>query len=540
MEPFSNGPVPLAATTQPFPCRRCGMALQADSTRCPRCGRPALPRFREGASPTQAAGSKSPTASVAQGSKNRTVAPSATLLMQLGAALPRRLTAADPNGARRWGLSPGTAAILFGFAIAFGAFVAITEREQAADAWDGAHVSRYAGPGAGATDPYTKQDTNRETSGSPPASTPALPYSEPMIAVLQQQIDSARQDGADNAERLNRMNAGATQRGPATSGAVRSSPMTASHAPDPERRIARAPKSSATNQPTASLSLPPKIAQAQTTKSDAPTKRASEKGEGARTLSAPSVGMHDRSSAIAPTPSVVPPTVSLPTLSIAPSAVSTHTAPAVPASASTQSSAPRPNPAPTAVSEATARARASRPASLSTSAGEPPRTSSVVHEASPTPKPAVAPHDSAAAVSVQTPKPHGAPTHCTGESASACEKVTPVSDSKTQTHTYDAGPPRTARTAQKASTAQNKVAVAPRASTKRESANARPVQRHASVKPKSERHHPNHRPLGETAKRAPGTGTPLLSDLRRPWRFNMPQDTPRVELRQKQLDIYRN
>ncbi|MEA3122852.1 MAG: hypothetical protein QOH33_2442, partial [Paraburkholderia sp.] len=128
----------MSKPAQALRCSRCGMALSPKCTRCSQCGQRVILRSDSGV-PASDGGAHPP---VERGEPKRGAArgaargatpsgaaetPPLTPTTRVSAALPRRLTAADPNGARNWGLSASVAVILFGFAIGFGTFVAMSE-----------------------------------------------------------------------------------------------------------------------------------------------------------------------------------------------------------------------------------------------------------------------------------------------------------------------------------------------------------------------------------------------------------------------------
>ena len=231
-------------------CRRCGMALPPDRARCPRCGQPVPLRFERGL-PASGDLRAPPMPNAAQ---RPTVTGKATLRTRVSAALPRRLTAADPNGARHWGLSSSVAVILFGFAIGFGTYVATTEHENLRDMWDTVQASRSAGEKTHAA----VRDPERNEMWEPP-STLMSQSSDSLVASLQQQIDSARNDDASDAARASAANDAAPQHGDTPSNVSRSGSSTASPPSNPVRRPARTQRSirEKTTESPASESLPP-------------------------------------------------------------------------------------------------------------------------------------------------------------------------------------------------------------------------------------------------------------------------------------------
>lgn len=75
-----------------------------------------------------------------------------TIFLRLSEALPRHWTPADTNGARRWGLSFGAGLLLFTIVGAFGAYMAIGERQGGDDAWDRSDTGRIRRSFAPASD----------------------------------------------------------------------------------------------------------------------------------------------------------------------------------------------------------------------------------------------------------------------------------------------------------------------------------------------------------------------------------------------------
>ncbi|NRO98158.1 hypothetical protein GWC77_19715 [Paraburkholderia sp. NMBU_R16] len=124
------------------------------------------------------------------------------------AALPHRLTSGDTNGARRWGVSASVAWILFGFAIVFGAIVAIDEHDNAQMLWPTA-----ADPPSHETQrtqedvPQADRAPHRQDAPAAPA-TPAASRSPlqalssaALVDLLRQQLDTVRHENAADAQR---------------------------------------------------------------------------------------------------------------------------------------------------------------------------------------------------------------------------------------------------------------------------------------------------------------------------------------------------
>jgi hypothetical protein len=107
------------------PCRHCGAVVPERVEVCPNCG--ANPRqstlhpATESASPPRAAATHESQ-------------PIFQPIKPIGSGHDRR-SVGDLNGARQWGLSRGGALILFGFAVAFGSYVSITQHDEAEVRW---------------------------------------------------------------------------------------------------------------------------------------------------------------------------------------------------------------------------------------------------------------------------------------------------------------------------------------------------------------------------------------------------------------------
>ncbi|RKP45579.1 hypothetical protein [Trinickia fusca] len=208
-------------------CIGCGTALPPECTTCPRCGRPVLLRTAARAGPPPR------TAGDDERAQAQTRASS---------ALPRHFTQADPNGARRWGLSRGTAFMLFGFVLAFGTYIAIAEHENAQVKWRavGGSVAKRA----------PSDTTNTAVAPPNPATSDAL------VALLAQQIASVRDEDAADAERLRNL---PSQRGRQRHDHGRSSGETtvaAASAPSVEKQSIAVPPV----QPLADMAVPVKPA----------------------------------------------------------------------------------------------------------------------------------------------------------------------------------------------------------------------------------------------------------------------------------------
>ncbi len=183
----------MSKPSQALRCGRCGMALPPDCADCPHCGQPVMLRSDSGAPGSGDGVRREPAGPAARATQ--------PLHRRVSAALPRRLTAADPNGARSWGLSASAAVILFGFAIGFGTFVVMSDHESAQEWWRPAETPRYADEAPAAAvrsgELADTKDSPSSTLTSPPLS--QSPSSDSLVALLQQQIDSARKDDATDA-----------------------------------------------------------------------------------------------------------------------------------------------------------------------------------------------------------------------------------------------------------------------------------------------------------------------------------------------------
>jgi hypothetical protein len=87
------------------------------------------------------------------------------------------------------------AVILFGFAIGFGTYVAMSEHDSAKARWRSVETARHIDEAHAGSAPDGEHD---EAKGSP-ASTLTSPSTNPLVALLKQQIDSARMDDATDA-----------------------------------------------------------------------------------------------------------------------------------------------------------------------------------------------------------------------------------------------------------------------------------------------------------------------------------------------------
>jgi hypothetical protein len=153
------------------PCSHCGAALPEHVAVCPQCGAHVLLEVLPAAEIVPP-----PTLLPA-----RILRPKPTTLDQAGNILsaPPRLAQNDLNGARRWGMSRGAAILLFGFAIAFGTYVSITQRDVALVKWQ-------------------KVLFHNEPSTMPAGSASNQPQrsSVPLVALLEREIEKSRAEDA--------------------------------------------------------------------------------------------------------------------------------------------------------------------------------------------------------------------------------------------------------------------------------------------------------------------------------------------------------
>jgi hypothetical protein len=165
-----------SSTAVPMPCSHCGAALPEHVAVCPQCGAHVLLEVLPAAERVPP-----PTLLPA-----RILRPNPTTIDQAGTILtaPPRPAQNDLNGARRWGMSRGAAILLFGFAIAFGTYVSITERDVALVKWQ-------------------KVLYHNESPALPPVignSLPAPPTSVPLVALIEREIENSRAEDARDAQ----------------------------------------------------------------------------------------------------------------------------------------------------------------------------------------------------------------------------------------------------------------------------------------------------------------------------------------------------
>jgi hypothetical protein len=165
-----------SSTAVPMPCSHCGAALPEHVAVCPQCGANVLLEV------LPAAERVLPPALVPA----RILRPNPKTIDQAGNILtaPPRLAQNDLNGARRWGVSRGAAILLFGFAIAFGTYVSITERDVALVKWQ-------------------KVLYHNESPVLPPGignNLPAPPTSVPLVALIEREIENSKAEDARDAQ----------------------------------------------------------------------------------------------------------------------------------------------------------------------------------------------------------------------------------------------------------------------------------------------------------------------------------------------------
>src|SRR5579863_4835554 len=166
----------MSSTAVPMPCSHCGAALPEHIAVCPQCGANVLLEVLPAAELVPP-----PTLLPA-----RILRPNPTTIDQAGTMLtaPPRLAQNDLNGARRWGMSRGAAILLFGFAIAFGTYVSITQRDVALVKW-------------------RKVLYHNESPALPPGignNLPAPPTAVPLVALVEREIENTRAEDARDAQ----------------------------------------------------------------------------------------------------------------------------------------------------------------------------------------------------------------------------------------------------------------------------------------------------------------------------------------------------
>jgi hypothetical protein len=544
------------ATSKPakaLHCLRCGMAVPAHCSRCPRCGQPAPLRFgTHGAAP----GGKLAAATPREPPRRPAPPPMTRAQKWASAALPHRLTAADPNGARRWGLSTSVAVVLFGYVLAFGTYVAVTERESAQEMWRMVEASRHAEEARTAARHSAREDSR---DSAPSALSPDS--SNSLVASLRQQIDSARAEAAADAARMNKGNDSMRKRGGTPRNASRSDKSGTAIASNSARQPPRAKgskRTSAESEAAASAGLsqqtPKRLAARKSPTGEAKNEGNASIGTTARATTSSAVPKKSRPTAIAD--SVAP--KNSPFATTAKSAATQTPPPATPAAQATAAVQARASP------QASASIAAAEPApaqleSLSLThlptqapslpATQVPRTESKAASLSPAPSVRPAPlaprpRDEAAEASQPETRADTAPTRCDTQDASTCKTGTASTDSQTQRQTRTAD--RTTSTMQLgALTRQLQESVPPRHATTKQSAKSQPAERAASATPKSTVRHAHRRPAANTARRGPQTrqptqaDTPLLAQTGRAWRFEMPPGEQRALFSTAPVDIYR-
>jgi hypothetical protein len=173
----------------PMPCSHCGAALPEHAAVCPQCGASALldalPVAELVPPPTLVPARilRAPITPIAPMDDAGTIV-----------TAPTRIQPLDLNGARRWGMSRGAAILLFGFAAAFGGYVAITQRDVAQVRWQ-----RILNPSAPRTLP----------SGIGSSVPPPSPI--PFIAMLEREIDRSRAEDAQDEQTVQKELANGSQ-----------------------------------------------------------------------------------------------------------------------------------------------------------------------------------------------------------------------------------------------------------------------------------------------------------------------------------------
>ncbi|TKC89201.1 zinc ribbon domain-containing protein [Trinickia terrae] len=159
-----------------MPCSHCGAALAEHVAVCPQCGAKVLLEV------LPAAERVPPPALLP--ARILTPDPRAIAQARTVLAARRRARPADLNGARRWGMSRSAAILLFGFAIAFGTYVSITERDVALVKWQKVLFHNEPGPlpaGIG-------------------NNLPAPPSPVPLVALMEREIAKSRAEDAKDAQ----------------------------------------------------------------------------------------------------------------------------------------------------------------------------------------------------------------------------------------------------------------------------------------------------------------------------------------------------
>jgi hypothetical protein len=512
-------------------CSRCGMALPPDCTGCPQCGQPVM--LRPGSGVPASGGSAHAPAARREPLERPAARATLPLHMQISAALPRRLTAADPNGARSWGLSTSVAVILFGFAIGFGTYVAMSERESAQEGWRIVEAVRHADEARAAAKRNGEYDDARDS----PSSTLTSPASNALVALLQQQIASAHTDDVTDAAHAKGVNDLSPRRGGMPRNAPRAaSPGTSLASSDSGRRPARAkglPQAQAERhvaQSSPSQKTVQKTSQ-QSQRSLAADERSGQKPD-KKVQASEAVSTIDAPVPVRPKPPGHP--------SATPTMASTN-APTSP-EISTRT------PAPIAAAEiAPAQAQPASPAAH-TRTDEQPFTSQLAKAPATAPGPTVPPGMLSAPLSppateheLATPRQHPethaapAPARCGMGGAAPCKAASPTVDSHSETHGADQT--SKAHTGPVIKNAQDTLRSRPAAP--KHSNRTRPVERLASVSPKHAPRQTQHRPHTEKAQQGQETDVSLSGQPRHLWRFVMPGRDRHTDLSQTQLDLYR-
>ena len=583
----------MSKPAQALRCGRCGMALPPDCAGCPQCGQPVMLRSDSGV-PAWGDGARAPAAR--REPKRPAARATLPLHTRVSAALPRRLTAADPNGARSWSLSTSAAVILFGFVIGFGTYVAMSEHESAQERWRTVEAARHADEARAAAAHNGEHDEARDS----PSSTLTSPSSNSLVALLQQQIDSARTDDASDAAQAKGVNDPSPQHGRMPRNAPRAaSPGTSLASSDSVSRPARTkglPQAQAEGQ-VARLSLPQKTVQKTPQRSPQPLaaeersgqepakkvqapeavstfeapvpdqpKPTAHTGAPARTTASMQVPTSAQTSAPARTPARTPAQTSAQTSAQTPAQTPAQTSERTPAQTSERTPAQTPartpaqTPAQTSTPIAaaeTAPAQAQPPAPAHPPTDEQPFTSQLAQAPATAPGPTMPPgmlpaplsapapeHEQATAR--QQPETHAAPApaRCGMEGdAAPCKATSPAVDSHSDSHvdshadSHGADQTRKARTGSVIRNVQD--TLPSRAAAPKHSTRTRPVEHVASVPPRHAPRRTHPRPQVETAQHGRQTDVPLFGQLRHLWRFEMPLAERHTDLSQPELDLYR-
>ncbi|MEJ8799190.1 hypothetical protein WKR88_23195 [Trinickia caryophylli] len=220
-------------------CLRCGAPVSGAWRHCARCGLRLLPPRRP-AGPLDDTGPDEPGDRIDDHPGPPVPMEQPPLRERIVGQLPRRWSAADANGARRWSLPAGLALTLLGFALAFGAYVIGEDERDAAPA----QVERHA------QEPYEADSHRSRTLAvrEPPLSELSSLSPQGMLALIQAQIDGVRAENAEDAARASQRRHGRPAR-IAEDGERSASPPPPSSGPDSaetRRKSTRVPTQAAT------------------------------------------------------------------------------------------------------------------------------------------------------------------------------------------------------------------------------------------------------------------------------------------------------